>query len=53
MKYLNIIFKVFIDVTKSFSLLQGIMILIVFVIGLLALLITAIQIFMPFTYIAF
>ena len=53
MKYLMIIFNVFCDVTKSSSLFRGFIISIILFIGLLSLLITAVQVFIPFTYIAF
>ena len=53
MKYLNLIINVFINVYKEHSLIKAFFISIIFFIGLLSLLISALQIFMPFTYIAF
>ena len=53
MKPFKIIFKIFRDINKSTNLTQAILVLIICVIGLLALLISAIKVFLPFTYIAF
>ena len=53
MKPLKIIFKIFSDLKKSTSLTQAILVLIICLVGLLALLISAIKVFLPFTYIAF
>ena len=53
MKPFKIIFKIFLDINKSANLTQAILVLIICVIGLLALLISAIKVFLPFTYIAF
>ena len=53
MHYLNLIYEVFSTVYKEYSLVKAIFITIILIIGLLSLLITALKIFMPFTYIAF
>ena len=53
MKYLNLLIKIFINVYKEYSFIKAFFITIIFTFGLLSLLITGLQIFMPFTYIAF
>ena len=53
MHYLSLIYEIFSNVYKEYSLVKAIFISIIFIIGLLSLLITALKIFMPFTYIAF
>lgn len=53
MKYLNLLIKIFMNVYKEYSLIKAFFITIIFTFGLLSLLITGLQIFMPFTYIAF
>ena len=53
MKYLFLIFKTFINVYKEYSIMKAFFISIIFFIGLLSLLISALKIFMPFTYVAF
>ena len=53
MKYLYLIFRTFINVYKEYSIVKAFFISIIFLIGLLSLLISALKIFMPFTYVAF
>lgn len=53
MKYLNLLIKIFMNVYKEYSLIKAFFITIIFIFGLLSLFITGLQIFMPFTYIAF
>ena len=53
MKYFNVIIKIFINVYKEYSFIRAFFITIILTIALLSLLIGALQIFMPFTYIAF
>ncbi len=53
MKPFKIIFKIFFDIKTSTSLTQAVLVLIICIIGLLALLISAIKMFLPFTYVAF
>ncbi len=53
MKPFRIILKIFFDLKKTTTLTQAILVLIICIIGLLSLLISAIKVFLPFTYIAF
>lgn len=53
MKYLLLIIKIFKSVYTERSFTKAFFITIIFIVGLLSLLINALQIFMPFTYIAF
>jgi len=53
MKYFYLIINVFINVYKEHSFIKAFFITIIFIFGLISLLISALQIFMPFTYIAF